>query len=213
MERAGAATTTKKSLQSMLLRPVASRTMALLDRELQPFGKAVLDELERFHLRLFVLGRRETAREAIVRGEFYSEAGERTWEGRLYSLNRCFYDARRRVLVVGEERLGRFPRSELRAEIGRAIDDYLQATDFENPGLSALLWTKFGQRRTRPVAFEEVDAESYFPLSTEAFFEASLASTMAKEDPDMHRFLSDLVAGHLARPETVRSAPLGHACS
>lgn len=162
-------------------------------RELEVFGSEVIATVKKFGVRIIVLERSKTLTELTIKNMLVVAPSERTFDGRPWSEVRGLYDPSRRLLVVGEELLGRRDRSTARHEFAHAYDDTYSTKNQRRLPLSVQLWNSFSPSRSGVVSdYAKTNPAEYFAESVEAFFQDGARDFLAKADPLMFDYLQRL---------------------
>lgn len=164
-----------------------------LMRELQVFGVQTIAQVKQFGVRIIVLDRDMALTDLKVAGMHVVGAGERTFDGRPWSMVRGLYDSSRRLLVVGEELLGMRSRSCARHEFAHAYEHAYSTRHRRTLPLSVELWNSFAKSRTGMVSnYASTNPAEYFAESVEAFFEEGPRQYLKTADPQMFDYLTGL---------------------
>lgn len=168
-------------------------------RDLEVFGSDILAEVKRFGTRLVVVERQVAFTDVQIGGMFLFGAGEKTADGRPWSVVRGVYSSKRRMICLGEELLDesqRSGRSTIRHEFAHAYEDCWSRKRQRQQPLSVELWYRFEKTRKGFVsAYASTQPAEYFAESVEAFFAPNLRDTLRQADPDMYLYLSNLFGG------------------
>ncbi len=159
-------------------------------RELEVFGSEVIATVKKFGVRIIVLDRAQALTELRIKNMLVVAPSERTFDGRPWGQVRGLYDPSRRLLVVGEELLGRKDRSTARHEFAHAYDDTYSTKNQRRLPLSVQLWNSFSPSRSDVVSdYAKTNPAEYFAESVEAFFQDGARDFLAKADPLMFDYL------------------------
>ncbi|MEW6278036.1 MAG: hypothetical protein AB1758_05390 [Candidatus Eremiobacterota bacterium] len=162
-------------------------------RELEPMGETMVGKLKQWGLNIIVLHPQVALTDLMIKGMRVVAPGERTFDGRPWSLVRGLYDQSRRLLVVGQELLGRPGRSAARHEFAHAYDHYVQDKESRTHPLSVQLYNRFAAQRSGVVSdYAQVNPQEWFAESVEAFFEDGARDTLRSRDPLMFDYLCEL---------------------
>lgn len=171
----------------------ATATRHQLMRELAVFGPTIIAQVKQFGVRIIVLERERPLTALQIAGMYVVGPGERTFDGRPWSLVRGLYDSSRRLLVVGEENLGMRGRSCARHEFAHAYEDTYSTKRRRTLPLSVELWNSFASSRTGMVSnYASTNPAEYFAESVEAFFEEGPSQYLKTADPKMYEYLRGL---------------------
>ncbi len=167
--------------------------------DLEVFGKEMILEVYRFGTRIIIVDGRTPLTEVTVGGTKLFGAGEKTFDGRPWSVVRGVYSAKRRVICIGQELLNQSRqtgRSTVRHEFAHAYEDAWSKKRQRHHPLSVELWYRFEATRQSFISqYASTQPAEYFAESVEAFFMPNHRETLRHADPDMHRFLSELFTG------------------
>lgn len=182
-------------LQKMIRHAPSSEARAKMVRELEPMGAVMVEKLKKWGLNVIVLQEHMTLTDLTIKGMRVVAPGEKTFDGRPWSVVRGLYDQSRRLLVVGEELLGRPGRSAARHEFAHAYDHYVQDKESRTHPLSVQLYNRFSSERSGMVsAYAGTNPQEWFAESVEAFFEESARDLLRSRDPLMFDYLTQLFA-------------------
>jgi hypothetical protein len=170
-------------------------------RDLEPFSPEILSEVKRFGTRFVVVEPHVAFTEVMIGGLYLFGAGEKTADGRPWSVVRGVYSSKRRMICIGQEQLdesSRSGRSTVRHEFAHAYEDcWSQKRQRRNP-LSVELWYRFEQtRRGFVTAYASTQPAEYFAESVEAFFAPNLREQLRQVDPEMFAYLTELLGDGL----------------
>ncbi len=164
-----------------------------LMRELEVFGEEALRDLKKFGVHIIILEPTKALSDLRINNMLVVGRGEKTFDGRPWSVVRGLYDNSRRLLVVGQELLGMRNRSCARHEMAHAYDHAYTTQRRRVHALSVELWNSFASQRTGLVTdYAGTNPAEYFAESVEAFFEPDRRAYLKKIDPQMHQFLSEI---------------------
>jgi hypothetical protein len=170
-------------------------------RDLESFSSEVLAEVKRFGTRFVVVEPHQAFTEVKIGGMYLFGAGEKTADGRPWSVVRGVYSSKRRMICIGEEQLdesSRTGRSTVRHEFAHAYEHYWSDKRQRRQPLSVELWYRFEKTRTAFVtAYASTQPAEYFAESVEAFFAPSLREHLRHGDPEMFAYLAELFGGGL----------------
>lgn len=173
-------------------RPELKEQLAL---ELQVFGKAIIQQVKQFGVRVIILERHKALTDIRIQGMMMVAPSERTFDGRPWGAVRGIYCSDRRLFVVGEELVGRPEGSVARHEFAHAYDHTFSQKNHRRLPLSVQLWNSFRQERTGLVsAYAATNPAEYFAESVEAFFQEGARDALRQQDPLMYDYLKQLFA-------------------
>lgn len=179
----------------MIRHAPTNEARARMVRELEPMGAVIVDKLKRWGLNVIVLDRHMSLTDLTIKGMRVVAPGEKTFDGRPWSVVRGLYDQSRRLLVVGEELLGNPGRSAARHEFAHAYDHYVQEKESRTHPLSVQLFNRFSKERSGMVSdYARTNPQEWFAESVEAFFEESARELLRSRDPLMFDYLTQLFA-------------------
>lgn len=163
--------------------------------ELQVFGKAIVQQVKQFGVRVIILERNRPLTDIKLHGMMIVAPSERTFDGRPWGTVRGIYCSDRRLFVVGEELIGRSDGSVARHEFAHAYDHTFSQKNHRRLPLSVQLWNSFRQERTGLVsAYAATNPAEYFAESVEAFFQEGARDALRQQDPLMFDYLKQLFA-------------------
>ena len=161
--------------------------------ELQVFGKAIVQQVKQFGVRVIILERHKALTDIKLHGMMIVAPSERTFDGRPWGAVRGIYCSDRRLFVVGEELIGRSDGSVARHEFAHAYDHTFSQKNHRRLPLSVQLWNSFRQERTGLVsAYAGTNPAEYFAESVEAFFQEGARDALRQQDPLMFDYLKQL---------------------
>ncbi len=182
-------------LNKMIRHAPGNEARSKIVRELEPMGAVIVEKLKKWGLNVIVLEKHLTLTELTIKGMRVVAPGEKTFDGRPWSVVRGLYDQSRRLLVVGEELLGNPGRSAARHEFAHAYDHYVQDKESRTHPLSVQLFNRFSSERSGMVsAYAKTNPQEWFAESVEAFFEESARELLRSRDPLMFDYLTQLFA-------------------
>lgn len=165
-------------------------------RDLEPFGPEILAEVKRFGTRFVVVEPNVTFTEVRIGGMYLFGAGEKTADGRPWSVVRGVYSSKRRMICLGEELLDesqRSGRSTVRHEFAHAYEDYWSQKRQRRHPLSVELWYRFeATRKGFVTAYASTQPAEYFAESVEGFFAPNLRERLHSLDPEMYAYIANL---------------------
>ena len=163
--------------------------------ELEPMGATLINQVRSFGAHIIVLNRNQALTQLKINGLYVVAPSEKTFDGRSWTNVRGLYDNGRRLLVVGEEQLGRPGHSVARHEFGHAYDNAFSEGHGRRITLSVELWNRFRPLRTELITeYAGTNPAEYFAESVEAFFQPDLRNRLQSCDPMMYSYLEDLFA-------------------
>ncbi|GMU51121.1 MAG: hypothetical protein AMXMBFR33_02670 [Candidatus Xenobia bacterium] len=194
-ESGSSSSPTAEVLQKMIRHAPSGEARNKIVRELEPMGLTIVQKMKQWGLNVIVLEKQMALTDLTIKGMKVVAPGERTFDGRPWSVVRGLYDQSRRLLVVGEELLGNQGRSAARHEFAHAYDHYVQDKESRTHPLSVQLYNRFARERSGKVSqYAEVNPQEWFAESVEAFFEAGARDILRHKDPLMFDYLTQLFA-------------------
>lgn len=188
----------KLALAMVAIAPDKKQAMKVA-RDLEVFGAEILGEVKRYGTRLVVVDSRTAFTDIEIAGMKLFGAGEKTFDGRPWSVVRGVYSSKRRMICVGEELLDesqRSGRSTVRHEFAHAYEDMWSQKRQRRQPLSVELWYRFEKTRRNFIsAYASTQPAEYFAESVEAYFAPGLRDTLMTGDAEMFAFLSELFGG------------------
>ncbi len=180
-------------IDAMLVSDTPSYARKLVISELNPLGGKMLNFVKSFGVHIIVLGKNENLTQKRIKGMMIVAPGERSFDGRPWEVVRGIYVQDRRLIVAGEELLGRIKGSVMRHEFGHAFDHaYTQKNQRRLP-LSVQLWNSFAPtRKSLPSAYAATNPAEYFAESVDAYFIEEGRLYLEKNDREMCEYLTIL---------------------
>lgn len=190
----------KLGLAMVAIAPSKASAMKVA-RDLEAFGPEILAEVKRFGTRVVVVEPHVAFSEVKLAGLYLFGAGEKTADGRPWSVVRGVYSSKRRMICLGEEQLdesSRTGRSTVRHEFAHAYEHVWSDKRQRRQPLSVELWYRFERTRKGFVtAYASTQPAEYFAESVEAFFAPGLRDQLMMADPDMFAYLREMFGGGL----------------
>jgi hypothetical protein len=167
---------------------------ALVD-ELVVLGEKMCDTVWRFGVRIIVLEPNRALTDIRLAGMSIVAPGEKTFDGRPWAGVRGLYDQSRRIMVIGQEKLGLAEHSTARHEFAHAFDHTFTVKHGRRQPLSVQLWNLFAeQRRGLITAYAGTNPAEYWAESVESFFKPNGRQRLNECDPQMYQYLEALFA-------------------
>lgn len=183
-------------LERMIVRYTHPSVKDKLIEELEVLGSKVIELVKRFGIRIIILGTKEVLSQIKIKGMSLVVKGEKTFDGRDVDSIRGRYDPSYRLIVIGEECIGRPHGSTAQHEFAHAYDHAFSEKQGRKFQLSVQLWNLFAPTRTSFISsYASTRPEEYFAESVEAFFDTRMKPILKKEDPQMYQFLEKLFKG------------------
>ena len=190
----------KLGLAMVAIAPSKASAMKVA-RDLEAFGPEILAEVKRFGTRVVVVEPNVAFTDVKLGGLFLFGAGEKTADGRPWSVVRGVYSSKRRMICLGEEQLDesqRTGRSTVRHEFAHAYEHVWSDKRQRRHPLSVELWYRFEKSRKGFItAYASTQPAEYFAESVEAFFAPGLREKLLMADPDMFAYLREMFGGGL----------------
>ena len=174
-----------------------SKTSAMkVARDLEVFGSEILTEVKRFGTRIVVVEPRKAFTEIQIGGTMLFGVGEKTFDGRSWSVVRGVYSSKRRIICLGEELLDESQRSgqsTVRHEFAHAYEDVWSKKRQRRQPMSVELWYRFEKTRKSFIsAYASTQPAEYFAESVEAYFAPNVRDKLRSGDPEMYAYLGEL---------------------
>lgn len=161
--------------------------------ELEPMGAKIISQIKAFGVHIIVLDRHQALTQLKIKNMYVVAPSEKTFDGRPWSQVRGLYDTSRRLLVIGEEQLGRPDHSVARHEMAHAYDNAFSEGHGRRLPLSVQLWNRFRNTRTGLISqYAATNPAEYFAESVEGFFQPHLRPILQQRDPEMYAYLEEL---------------------
>lgn len=165
-------------------------------RDLEAFGSDIVGEVKKFGTRIVVVEKSTAFTDLKIAGMYLFGAGEKTPDGRPWTIVRGVYSAQRRVICLGEELLdesSRSGRSTVRHEFAHAYEHTWSEKRQRRQPLSVELWYRFASTRKSFVStYASTQPAEYFAESVEALFSPNLSDSLRQADPEMYAYLREL---------------------
>lgn len=180
-------------IDGMLVSDTTSEQRRLVINELDVLGEKMLRFVKNFGTHIIVLKKNENLTQRRIKGMMIVAPGERSFDGRPWEIVRGIYTTDRRLIVAGEELLGKGPKSVMRHEFGHAFDDAFTKRNQRRLPLSVQLWNSFASsRKALPSAYASTNPAEYFAESVDTFFIPEGNKYLKLNDPQMHEYLTIL---------------------
>lgn len=179
-----------------------SKSLAMkVARDLEPFGADLLSEVKRFGTRFVVVEPHVKFTDVQIAGMYLFGAGEKTSDGRPWSVVRGVYSSKRRMICLGAEVLDESSisgNSTVRHEFAHAYEHTWSEKRQRIHPLSVELWYRFESSRQGFVTpYAATKPAEYFAESVEAFFAPGMRDQLRRLDPGMFSYLSELFSNGL----------------
>jgi Anthrax toxin lethal factor, N- and C-terminal domain len=175
----------------------SKRSAKKVAKDLEAFGSQVVEEVKRFGTRIIVVSPHQPISKIKLGSLYLFGQGEKTHDGRDWSVVRGAYSAKRRVIVLGEELLDesrRSGRSVVRHEFAHAYEDAWSTKRKRKFPLGVELWYRFEKTRKAFISeYASTKPAEYFAESVEAYFSPQHRERLRAADPDMYQYLSELL--------------------
>lgn len=163
--------------------------------ELVVLGEKVVDTVSRFGVKLIILEPQRALTDLRLAGMSVVAPHERTFDGRPWAEVRGLYDQSRRIMVLGQEKLGQPASSAARHEFAHAFDHTFTVRHSRRQPLSVQLWNLFAeQRRGLVTPYAGTNPAEYWAESVESFFKPNGRDVLRQCDPQMLQYLEALFA-------------------
>lgn len=183
----------RDTIDRMIYYAPGQRHRQILQSELEVMGFEIVSQVKSFGTRIIVLGAKTSLSQLRIKGMAIVAPGERTFDGRPWDSVRGLYDNSRRILVIGEEQIGRSEHCVARHEFAHAFDHAFSERNHRRLPLSVQLWNLFMAQRAGLVSkYASTNPAEYFAESVEAFFQPAGRRYLQDNDPKMHSYLSEL---------------------
>lgn len=183
-------------LEKMVVYAPDEQSRRTLLRELQVMGEKIIQTVKNFGVKIIILPAHSALTDLKIAGLAVVVKGEKTFDGRGWETVRGLYDQSRRLMVIGEERLGSPFSSAARHEFAHAYDHSFSVKNQRRLPLSVQLWNLFDKTRKGLVSqYAGVNPVEYFAECMEAFFLPQGKEKLAQKDPQMYQYLETLFAG------------------
>lgn len=167
---------------------------ALVD-ELVVLGEKMCDTVARFGVKVIILEPTRAVTDVRLAGMMIVAPHEKTFDGRPWAGVRGLYDQSRRIMVIGQEKLGQAGHSTARHEFAHAFDHTFTVRHSRRQPLSVQLWNLFAeQRRGLVTEYAGTNPSEYWAESVESFFKPNGRALLMDRDPQMHQYLEALFA-------------------
>lgn len=180
-------------IEGMLVSDTTSEQRRLVIAELDVLGEKMLRFVKNFGTHIIILKKNENLTQRRIKGMMIVAPGEKSFDGRPWEIVRGIYTTDRRLIVAGEELLGKGPKSVMRHEFGHAFDDAFTKRNQRRLPLSVQLWNSFADtRKALPSAYASTNPAEYFAESVDTFFIPEGNKYLKINDPQMHEYLTIL---------------------
>lgn len=183
----------RETLERVIYYAPSDKAREFLLDELEVMGFEIAAEVHSFGTKIIVIGKNMRLSELKIHNMSVVAPSERTFDGRPWDVVRGLYDNARRLLVIGEEQLGKPGRSVIRHEFAHAFDHAFSEKNHRKLPLSVQLWNLFAKQRQGMVSrYASTNPAEYFAESVEAFFREDGRKLLAQQDPKMHSYLQEM---------------------
>lgn len=183
-------------IEAMLVKDTPDEYRKAVIRELDVLGEKMLTFVKSFGTHIIILERNCNLTQKKIRGMMIVAPGERSFDGRPWEVVRGIYCPDRRLIVAGEELLGKIRGSVMRHEFGHAFDHAFTKRNQRRLPLSVQLWNSFEPtRKALPSQYAATNPAEYFAESVDAFFIADGRQYLADNDPQMYEYLDVMFNG------------------
>ena len=180
-------------IEAMLVPDTPSLAKNLVIKELDPLGEKMLTFVKNFGVHIIILEKNQNLTQKRIKGMMIVAPGERSFDGRPWEVVRGIYCADRRLIVAGEELLGRLNGSVMCHEFAHAFDNAYTKKNQRRLPLSVQLWNSFAPtRKSLPSAYAATNPAEYFAESVEAYFVPEGRQYLKRNDPQIHEYLEIL---------------------
>ena len=195
-KKSGSYSRLQEILEKMVVYAPGESVKKILLQELEPLGGKVIQQVKGFGVKIIVLSRNMSLTDLRIAGMSMVAKGEKSFDGRPWEMVRGIYDQSRRLIVIGEERVGVPGNSAARHEFAHAYDHTFSVQNQRRLPLSVQLWNFFAEKRKELVSdYAGVNPAEYFAEAVEKFFAPQGKEKLEKKDPQMFQYLNALFAG------------------
>lgn len=181
--------------EKMLVSDTTNEQRRLAVGELDVLGEKMLTFVRNFGTHIIILRQKENLTQRRIKNMMIVAPGEKTFDGRPWEIVRGIYCPDRRLIVVGEEQLGRGPKSAIRHEFGHAFDNAFTVKNQRRLPLSVQLWNSFSDtRKALPSQYASTNPAEYFAESVDTYFIPEGREFIKRNDPKMYEYLEILFA-------------------
>lgn len=183
----------RELLDKMIVYSPSGKARESLKKELEVLGEKIVETCKQFGVRIIVLERGQVITNLKIAGMAVVGRGEKTFDGRDWDIVRGIYEQGRRLMVIGEEKIGLPYRCTSRHEFAHAFDHTFSERNQRRLPLSVQLWNLFKESRKGVISqYALTNPAEYFAESVEAFFNQNLSSKLKENDPQMYQYLENL---------------------
>ena len=173
----------------------SDQARTLLVDELVVLGEKMCDTVARFGVKIIVLEPSRAITDVRLAGMMIVAPHEKTFDGRPWAGVRGLYDQSRRLMAIGQEKLGQAAHSTARHEFAHAFDHTFSVRHGRRQPLSVQLWNLFAeQRRGLVTEYAGTNPAEYWAESVESYFKPNGRQVLMERDPQMHQYLEALFA-------------------
>jgi len=185
----------RELLEKMIVYTPGENVKKILEKELEVIGEKVIQTVKNFGVKIIILPHNMALTDLKLAGMHIVVRGEKTFDGRNWESVRGLYDQGRRIIVIGQERVGSPFSSAARHEFAHAYDHTFSVKNQRKLPLSVQLWNMFEKSRKGLVSqYAGVNPIEYFAECVEAFFFPQGKEHLAEKDPQMSQYLENLFA-------------------
>lgn len=183
----------REAIDKMIVHAPNDEVKSKLIKELEVVGESIIQACKQFGVRIIILKLNQSITDIKIADMHIVGAGERTTDGRPWSMVRGLYDQSRRIIVIGEEQVGRPGSSTIRHEFAHAFDHAFTTKNQRRLPLSVQLWNFFqGERKELVSDYAGTSPAEYFAESVEEFFNPGGDVSLKEKDPLMYEYLEKL---------------------
>ena len=183
---------TNEMVEKMIVHSPNEQSKRALARELEVLGDEIIDTVKRFGVKIIILARNVPLTDIRIGGMSVVAPGEKTFDGRPWSIVRGLYDNSRRLIVMGEENIG-LRHSTARHEFAHAFDHTFSEKHGRRLPLSVQLWNLFRKEREGLISdYAGTNPQEYFAEAVEAYFREDGRQKLLMDDSKMYEYLESL---------------------
>lgn len=183
----------RENIDKMIVYCANQDAKTKLIKELEALGESMIYGCKQFGVRIIILKINQPVTDVRIANMQLIGAGERTADGRPWSAARGMYDQSRRIIVIGEEQIGRAGSSTIRHEFAHAFDHAFTTKNQRKLPLSVQLWNFFAEKRKELVTdYAGTNPAEYFAESVEEYFNPGGPENIKDKDPLMLEYLEKL---------------------
>ncbi|MFH1452370.1 MAG: zinc-dependent peptidase [Armatimonadota bacterium] len=183
----------RESINNMIVHTPGDEVKNKLIKEAEALGESIILACKQFGVRIIILKINQSITDIRIADMQVVGAGERTSDGRPWKAVRGLYDQSRRIIVIGEEQIGRKSSSTIRHELAHAFDHTFTTKNQRKLPLSVQLWNLFHHERKELVSdYAGTNPAEYFAESVEEYFNIGGSDRLKEKDPLMYEYLEKL---------------------